>query len=232
MLPGHELRPPPDARVGRHLGDLASSRRPEAESLVERQVVGYAREDERLERRRLLDRREALVERVEGHRDTRAAAVQVARNLPGSRERMDHRGDGTELRGRIERDHALRRGRHRDRDPVARAEPEGRERVRTAVDGREQVAVGGGDAQEVVGDRLRRAPRGDGQCLVQRDLGVGERRRDVAVEAQPGTVGRGGTHVSLAASSGNRGRGGSWARGSSRYARALRASFAAWAPSR
>ena len=232
MLPGHELGPPPDARVGRHLGDLASPRGPEAQPLVERQVVGDAREDERLERRRLLDRREAPVERVQGHRDARAAAVQVARDLAGSGERMDHRGDGAELRGRIERDHALRGGRHRDRDPFARAEPEGRERVRTAVDGREQLGVGGRDAQEVVGDRLRRAPRGGGQRLVQRDLGVRDRCRDVAVEAQPGTVGGRGAHASLAASSGNRGSGGSWARGSSRYARALRASLAAWAPSR
>ncbi len=216
MLLRHQPRPPLHVGVRRDARDLAPARQPEPEPLRRREAVGDAGEDESLEPRPRADLRKGAVERVERQRDARTAQVQVPLDLARSGEGMDHGGDGSELPGGVEGDHGLRRGRHRDRDPVARAEPERGEPVRAPVDRLAQLAVGRRRAQEVVGDRVGRPSDGRHHGVDHGHLRVVERRRDLAVVAQPRAGRAHGSRTLRAAGSAGASSGGSKAAGSSR----------------
>ena len=175
-----------DARIGRHARDLAALGEAEAEALQRRQVVGNAREQDLLQRALRLRRREGAVERVQRERDARAARVEVVRDLGRRRQRMDQRRHRAELVGGVERDHALGRGRHRDQQALAATQAERGEQRGAAVDVLDQAPVARGRAEKVPGDRLRQAARGGRHRLVERALRIVQRRRNTAVEPQPG----------------------------------------------
>ena len=111
---------------------------------------------------------------------------QVRLDLLRRRQRMDHRRHRAELRRGVEGDHALRARRHRDHDPLPGASPsEASASAQRSIDSPE-LAVGRSPAEEVERDRLGRPADRSHHRLVERDVRVVERRRNVAVEPQPG----------------------------------------------
>ncbi len=71
-----------------------------------------------------MELRERAVEGVECERHARAADVEVVLDLRRRRQRMDQRRQHAQLVRGVERDHAGRRGRHRDQQPVSGGEAE------------------------------------------------------------------------------------------------------------
>ena len=146
-------------RVGGHRRDLPATCRPEAERLGSESRRGFARAPAS-RAASVADLREPAVEGVERQRKARPAERQVVGDLVRRGERVDHRGDGAEPRGRVERDHALRGGRHRDGDPLACAEPQGPEPVRTGRSPRRAPRTSWSSRES----RTRRLPGGVAPC--------------------------------------------------------------------
>ena len=181
-----ERSPRAHARVFGHPRNLAPLRCPEPQALERREVFGDSRDDDACERFLWRGRCERAIEGVERERHSCAGDIEEMRDLGRGGKRMDQgRQRAHAVRG-IERDHALRRGRHRDEEAVPVAQPLRRERGRASIDLGQQLRVGGPGAEEVPGDRRRHAARRGGERFVERDLGVGKGRRNLAVEAKPG----------------------------------------------
>ena len=188
VAPLHQVAPPADERIGRDRRDLPPLGEVEADLLDERQVIGDAGEDQRLEPGLRLDLLEFSVKGVERQREAALGRLEVEFDLLGGRQGVDHARHDAQLVGGVEADDPLRAGGHGDRDPVALLHPQGGQRVGTPVDLFPELPVGGGGAEEIVGDGVRAPRDGLHQRLVHRHPRVIDVLRDITVKLQPGLL--------------------------------------------
>jgi len=181
----HDLPPPSYLRVCRHWGDLPALGQVKTDLFEQIEIIGNFCEDEDLQRCIVPYLPELAVKGVDGKSETAPADPEIKGNLLGGGKGMNHTGHGADLVGGIKADDTLRGGGHGNRNPVPFLQSQRIQCPGTSIDFGGKVAVSGGAAHEIIGDRLGIALRRSHQGLVHRHPRVVQGGRHGAVISQP-----------------------------------------------